>query len=291
MLHSNLPSSQGKLALESSSSAQPSWALLVASCDNNRDLWPYFFHFLEKFWSELTKPIYLITNHRSYSKKGIVSLQTGSDRSWSDNLAVALKDIPQDYVLLILDDMFLSQQVDSMALEKIFDEFVCRGGLFCDLCVRKGDQLPELGQLLRLVPSEPLVAGINCAFWSKEFLLKVCKPGFSIWQADSYLRVLNREDNSRMLYLTSDAPPYIKYVESVRGGFWKKGAIPFLQEEGFRLNYLWRACPPEGQNIFAKTYRSFLKRWMYALRRLSSGVLEAKVQPISSLRMKTASNH
>ncbi|MBK8091329.1 MAG: hypothetical protein IPK32_04880 [Verrucomicrobiaceae bacterium] len=242
-------------------SPMPKWKLVIASHDGNKDLWPYFFHFLWRFWPEVPTPVYLITNHTTFDSPKVKTIHTGPDRAWSDNIRDSLVSIQADYVIFMLDDMFLNTVVNTDSLAEIYREFIQRQGLFCELHVRQDFEPEAGGGRLRHIPDTSLIAGINCAYWRKDFLAKACVPGRTIWKVDAEVRRLNREQGERMFY-TNCSHPELDYVESVKGGFWKPEGIDYLAKNGMRPNLLLRPCPLQGRDWFSKMYRSLLKRGM-----------------------------
>lgn len=261
-------------------SSKPEWKLVIASHDGNKDLWPYFFHFLQQYWPDAPKPVHMITNHASFDSPDVKCIHSGQDRAWSDVIRESLPAIEAEYMLFMLDDMFLCTDVDVPALEAVFREFIERQGLFCELHIGTQDVLPyPVGSLIRNIPDTPLVAGINCAFWKKDFLAKACVPGRTIWKVDAEVRRLNKLHRENMFYVNTPLPT-LDYVESVRGGFWKPEGMEFLEKHGMRPDLFLRPYPPQGRDWFCKVYRSMLKRGMRLRRRWQEAAGEdIMVQP------------
>src|SRR5262249_49133230 len=86
---------------------------VVASHDGFADIWPGFFDLLFRFWPDLPYPLYLISNHLTFHDSRVNPLRVGDDISWSDTLARGLARISSRYVLLVLDDFFLTGLVDT----------------------------------------------------------------------------------------------------------------------------------------------------------------------------------
>lgn len=167
----------------------------------------------------------------------------------------------------MLDDMFLSSVVNTSRLTEIYTEFIHRKGVFCELNVSLNDE-PEIGNYkLRNIPINSMIAGINCAFWMKDFLDKACIPGRTIWKVDSEVRRLNILNPKTMFYLNAP-PPALEYMESVKGGFWKPDGVEYLALNNMKPDLLRRPCPPQGRDWFSKLYRSLLKRVMKLRQRI-----------------------
>lgn len=88
-----------------------SFTILVMSCDKNQDLWKPFNLCVEKYWKEHPEIIYsteTITNpyYKTISKNIPIS-------NWSKRICDTLKQIDSDYVLIMVDDIFIRQPVDN----------------------------------------------------------------------------------------------------------------------------------------------------------------------------------
>ena len=88
-------------------------SILITSCDKFYDTWEIVTQSFKDYWPDCPYDIYLMTNEISYTHSKIKNIQIGKDESWSLNLKNALDKINTKYVLIWLDDVFLSQKVDN----------------------------------------------------------------------------------------------------------------------------------------------------------------------------------
>lgn len=163
-------------------------AILVSSCDSYSDLWVPFFHFFNEFWSDCPLPVYLGSESLSYTGPGCGDVKSvhacGGMLDWSSCAIAYLRQIKEPYVLLMLDDFFLRENVRMAAVE------------YCLQYARKTN-----AKQLRLAPLPgprsacdeqyligPLDYGVRYrvstqpAIWDREHLLTMLIPGESIWQ-------------------------------------------------------------------------------------------------------------
>lgn len=239
-----------------------SWAVLVSSCDASSDLWPVFFHFLFHYWTDVPVPVYLETNYKTYDDPRVRCIRVGDDLSWSDSLARTLDQMPCDYVFLLLEDFLLKQPLQTAEVERRVGELHAVGGRYLEtgICGDTGPAV-EGTTLRRLVPEIPK-AGVNSGIHHRPFLRSLLEPGLSPWKVHSKLRQMNREDAPGLYYSTTEAGPLIRYVESVRGRFWKTEAMEHLRAHGITPDLSWRPYPPQGQDVWSKLVRSYHKRRM-----------------------------
>ena len=95
-------------------------ALIISTYDKSEDLWLPLEQSYNKFWNDISIPIYLSTNFKKFNSESFNSLQIKDEVSWSDNLIKSLNKIDQKYVLLTFDDLFLTAKVDNKLSLKFF---------------------------------------------------------------------------------------------------------------------------------------------------------------------------
>lgn len=170
------------------SESESECALCVPSFDAYGDLWTPLFCLMDRYWPDCTFPIYLGVNDRPFAHPRVRTLRAEPHDNWSDRLQENLSMIPQKYVLLMLDDWFLTKPVDNalvghlLALMDRFD-----------------------GHMLRLVPDpkpDHAVAGhpsiglmgigtlnrtnTHATIWRKDTLLSLLKAGESLWDFEVF---------------------------------------------------------------------------------------------------------
>lgn len=94
-------------------------AILVSSCDKHRDLWSPFFTFLFRYWPDCPFHIHLISNLVEYRDARVKTIRVGKDSNWSSVFALALQQIPQSFVLVLMEDYFLDQTVDTPRITEL----------------------------------------------------------------------------------------------------------------------------------------------------------------------------
>lgn len=242
---------------------QPTWSVVVPSCDFYRDLWPFFFHFLFKCWPEVPTPIYLISNFCTYEDLRVKTILTGRDKSWSTNINQGLQQVPSKYLIFLLDDFLLDQVVDHSYVETLVQELNRLDGNFLELdCMY--DHGIKVGNIpLRQMTLEKQRVGMTVSMWKRDFFIRVCKPGLNIWQAENNLKYIAKTECEGIYTMDKDGRAPFRYVESVKGRFWKTIGIDYLKEHNLTPDLKFRPYPPQGRDIFSKLIRSFFKRWMY----------------------------
>lgn len=90
--------------------------ILVNSCDKYRDILDTFFELLHRFWPDLPFEIALTTETLNYTNKyfKIKNIHpTKKECTWTERITEALNEIQTNYILLMLDDLFLYDYVQT----------------------------------------------------------------------------------------------------------------------------------------------------------------------------------
>jgi hypothetical protein len=258
------------------------WVVVVSSCDAYSDLWPYFFHFLFKYWPDAGETVYLISNYRTFNHPRVKTIAVGEDLQWGANTRKALEKIPASRILLLLDDFLFNEPFNHAAFITLLEQHINVGGRLVELNQRGQNGERVAGTWFRRADAVNYGAGINANLWTKELLAEIAQPGLNIWQCESNIRVLLRQGESRLFFMDEQAPKIISYVESVKGQFWKPSGVAHLRQHGFEPDLSYRPCPPQGRDFFSKAVRSFHKRRMKS-RRLKQGFRGINVSPVQPL--------
>jgi hypothetical protein len=238
-------------------------SVLVVSCDRYSDLWGPFFKLFKRFWPDCPFKVYLLSNTLKPDLAGVRNLSTGEDISWSDNLLKALKDVPEEYVLLFIDDLFLYRQVDTKEVLRLFEWILYHG----PNCVRMNcyaDNLPVANLPDKRFSSLVGIVSPGCNYrvstvltvWKKEFLTSLLKAGESAWEFEANGSA--RSVHSDGFYSTWKN--YFPVVNSVIRGKWRMEAIRKIESLGIEFDKGRRPfmSKKEAFTLYLKERRSFL---------------------------------
>lgn len=97
-------------------------SVLVNSCDKYEDAWYPFFELIKRYWKGCPYLFYLNTETKKYDHQGVnltVINDSASDRknSWGKRLKHCLEQVDSQYVILLLEDFFLQQDVNQSELD------------------------------------------------------------------------------------------------------------------------------------------------------------------------------
>lgn len=155
-------------------------AMVVPSCDAYADVWPPLLQALQRFWPANGFKKYLVTNRLTPTFTGVQTLAVGDDVSWSDNLLFALDRIPEDYVLLNIDDLILCGPVHHAAVMAAISQLTDAGGNYLRLNPTPPGRSAD-GAIGRVPPGDIYRASTIFSLWRKDVLRAVLRPGESAW--------------------------------------------------------------------------------------------------------------
>lgn len=216
-------------------SASEPVAFMIVSCDRYADLWDPFFSSLRKYWPDCPYPLYLLTNHKSYDAPGVTVVKVGDDRSYSDNLEAAVSQIDEPWIILWLEDIFISAPVDTHRFQAMIAEAqsipVGYLKLSPDLPLSYDDNSSQgIGPIPKGVRYR---SAIGLSLYKVSTLKKLLIPNADAWELD---RSTVSNDLGEPFYAltgkTARRPP-VAFINTVIKGRWNWPAIPFLKREGF----------------------------------------------------------
>lgn len=208
------------------------FAVLVVSCDKYADLWPPFFKLFKRFWPDCEYKTYLLSNRERFNDPSVTTLAVGDDISWSDNLIKALKQMPEAYVLLFLDDLLLYDFVKAAKVTDIFKWMAAKDANYIRLNPTQKPDKPH-NELIGLVSRGAIYrTSTVLSVWKKSTLLGLLKSGESAWDFEIYGTV--RSDSYDGFYSTwGNCFPVINGVIKAK---WQRGAVKKLRSLGIDID-------------------------------------------------------
>jgi hypothetical protein len=235
------------------------FAMLVVSCDRYSDLWEPCFRLLDKYWPARGFDVYLMSNFRDFEWPGVKVIQVGEDVSYSDNLRAAVAHLPEQWILLWLEDLLLRAPVDGARVTSIIASAQRRGAGYLKLSPDMplsydADDGEEIGPVPKGVRYR---AAIGASFYSRATLLQLLTPGASAWDLDRSEVCNDLPEEFLSLTVASSKRPPIPHVNAVVKGRWTLGTKAFLKSEGLD-KHLDRRRPESAASVLYR--RLFLTR-------------------------------
>jgi hypothetical protein len=160
-------------------------AVIVASHDGSHDLWDPLLTLFQQYWPECPFPIYLVYNDAEYHRPGVSTIAVGPDRSWSDTLLAGLQRVPEEIVLLWIDDHFVSKPVSTEKIVAAIEAFKSVDGNYLRLqSLPKADA--RFNEHFGVVWSGSIYRTSTIAsVWKKSIFTQLLRSGESAWDFET----------------------------------------------------------------------------------------------------------
>jgi len=228
-------------------------ALLVISCDKYQDLWNKYFTLFKKYWPDCPFPIYLQTNFMDFDCEINVNIiKVGIDNSWSDGLMKSLSHLEKfDYVLLMMEDMFLNHKVDNSQIVSIIAEFNIVKGNFITLINEPLSDKPLNHQFGIISPKAMYRSTATAALWKREVLIDVLNPIETAWQFEKKGSI--RTDKYNGFYSVHKS--CFNFFHGVIKGKWTIEAATEFTKMGMEIDFSVREIYSSQNDLYQKIYK------------------------------------
>lgn len=247
-----MPYSHSKNTVEIDSAV----AILVPSCDKYADLWQPFFSLLNLYWPDCPYCIYLVSNYLEPKIEGVRTLKVGEDVSWSDSLCKALGMIKEDYVLLFLEDLFLSKHVNTASVLSVVTGAIESGANYIRLNPYPGPDVKITETIGLISPGSIYRASTVMSVWKKSVLNSLLISGENAWQFE--IDGSKRSDKYGHFYSTYT--DHINVVNAVIKSKWCREGITHMRRHGI--------CP----EVNARLQMTFFEEFTFFVKALRSKV-------------------
>lgn len=160
--------------------------IIVVSTDSYSDLWPAFFKCKQQFWPNCRYKTILVTNVLIPSIPSVEVIACGADAQWSDRTRIALTQINTRYVCFMLEDFFISKQIDEQKIENAIRIMLDKSIKYYKLMSLTkfiGPQCKSYSYLQEITSIYPYGISLMPAIWDREFLLeKIGKDSYNPWK-------------------------------------------------------------------------------------------------------------
>jgi hypothetical protein len=247
-------------------------AVFMSSCDKYADLWEAFYSLFFKYWPDCNLPVYHVSDAKPFHHPRVASLcpnQPGKRYTWSGLTKWALQQIPEEYILFILDDYFLARTVNTRLLSQYFETVKREGACYLRLTPNPPPAEPFGGHAtIGVLPKGmPWRTSTQVAIWKKEELIAILDERENPWEYER--RSVQRADDRNGLYLSLMLDPKspvllrnydkayypIIHHNATNMGKWDREALRFCKHENVALDVHTREVE--------SWWRGFYKRFYY----------------------------
>ena len=231
--------------------------VLVNTCDRFSDCWDLFFHQWEKHRNGIEWPLYLNTEKATYIyPKGIAghSLtvctphpETGLERweqpgfpTWSWCVEHALRSMPEDIVLYMQEDYFLTCDLDTQKIIQILQLMEEHPDIECVHLNTAGNHCTKTcsySGLRRTSRKDRYFVSCQAALWRKSTLLELLRKHENAWQFERW--GTNRARALRCHFYTAaiDYSPIKYFCTGIVQGKWLHPVEDIFEAAGIELDF------------------------------------------------------
>lgn len=240
-------------------------AIFVNSFDGYSDLWGIFFKIFDTYFKNNTFPIYLSTNYMDFSHENLTIIKTGEEKCWYTRTKEAVSKIPEDYILFMLEDYLIGQDVITSQIQEIIkymeDNKIDYYRLE-DTPKSEGiyKEIEYLGNINRKQKY-----GINTivSIWNKDFLIKILDEAINVksaWDFEVYLcDKFTGIDEGYIPNCCVDRRNILKIQNGVYRGKWFRTTINYFKKRNININICDRELLSKKENFFFYC-RSFIEK-------------------------------
>ena len=213
--------------------------VIVVGFDDYVDVWNHCFDLMNRFWKDRPRTILVDSElNPSYDKVDVIN--AGSEAEWSKKSKKALGEVSTEYILLLLEDFFISKPVDNKRILKAIELMDADQLDYYQVLIQLSNQSWAKGKSykgdkhIRIIPSDKKYPiNLQAAIWRKDFFEKCLGDGnYNTWkfEMDHMYDVVNIDkincvlDNSNILNIIHSVVQS-KYLRSSVKALRKIGCI------------------------------------------------------------------
>lgn len=225
------------------------YQVMLLTCDKNSDLWGMFFYFFQKNWGKYKGDVFVNTETKkplniNFPDNRIVTSKISfTDKDpWSFRLKKALNQVDNEYVLLIMDDFFLSDIVDNDEIDRCVEYMENDLNIACfNFQPINGPSIANAFGRYELKDKKVRFRlNLQVSLWRKSSLVKFIRNHENPWQFELWgsLRIRRYED--KIYHLKEGEKKVFDYYFGgvIADGKWRtEKSCSFLKENGFNIDF------------------------------------------------------
>ena len=210
--------------------------ILVLSCDKDEDVFEAFHHCMEKYWEEHPEIIYATETIKNPYYKTIS--KNYPLNQWTKRIRETLQEIDDGKILIMIDDCFIRNKVDTKRVEYACDNLKGNIAMFnFEKSFDKTDEDCEFEGFKKRKHGALYEVSLMCGLWQKDKLLQILKEDSDPWNVEY------KQKNCGFDYYINSGDYIIDWgyktwvpVGLVKG-VWNREIIPFFEKEGIKIDY------------------------------------------------------
>ncbi|WP_320122125.1 hypothetical protein [uncultured Sphaerochaeta sp.] len=213
------------------------FAVLMTTCDSYYDVAMNFFPILKLYWSNFSEKVYILSEigEYDYHHEDAIVINAGNNKSWSSRLEYAISRIDENYILFMMDDYYLGNNVSSENIKDIIT-FMKDNNIYyyCLRNMAKTNKLYPNGKAGYIDADRKYGMSLQAAIWRTDYLRKIVSGNnCSAWQIEN---LMNRNISEKKEFLENaavDVRNLLNIQNAVIKGKWVPKVIRFYRRRGY----------------------------------------------------------
>ena len=226
-------------------------SIYVSSPDSYSDVLAVFLKGYRRYWRDCPYEFILTTNTKLH--EGITCIcNNKQDDTWVERTIAALPVIKTKYVMLMCDDIILSDDVDNSLIEQLLDYMDNHEIRYLNLVhIPKGAKINSLPLLHSINKQTPYAINLQFGIFRRDLFVELLDDGsLSGWDIENSINeqaaVAPNDDFKDIVAVSKYALPYI---HGVYKGKWIRHSVKELTKLGLYIEDFHRGVIPLSQQI------------------------------------------
>lgn len=210
--------------------------ILVLSCDKNIDIFEAFHHCIEKYYKDHPEIIYATESKTNPYYKTIC--KNYPLNKWSRRIRETLKEINDSEILLMIDDIFIREKVDSKRIEYLRKKLKGNIAMFnFEKSFDSNDKESDIDGFKLRPKGSAYELSLMCGLWDKDKLIDILEKDSDPWSIEY------RQDTKGYDYYINSGNYIINWgyetwkPVGLFKGKWCRKTVEFLENEGIEMDY------------------------------------------------------
>lgn len=215
-------------------------AIIVMSCDKYSDLWHDFFNLKSINWPRCRLNCYLVTNNKHCKENNVIDILCEDYLNWTGRLKKCLLAIPEKYVILMLEDYYISEEVDNIKVKDLLSLIEKDHISYCKVeernCSTK--KLYKNIEYLRIItPDIHYGISLTTSIWEKGFLLEVIGDNdYTAWEFEIDRNRESSEQKEFSKLCICDIRNILNIKHMVQRGKYIGESLKYFQKKGYYID-------------------------------------------------------
>lgn len=227
-------------------------SIAVISCDAYQDIVKYYLEFMKKNWPDCPYDVIIATETYDHHDNVAKTIMCGENTTWTKRAIDAIQSCDSPYVLMTVDDLFISEKVDTDAFEQALDFIESHGITYYRIPWHLASNNhykthPDNPNVNMIPENMPYGRSIGSSIWERNELLGLLGDGtMSAWELeDFFCKEASNGTGVFYKYYVSDKRYLLHSVQMISQSKWEVDSVKMLKKMGYEIDTSARGFLPK----------------------------------------------